>query len=213
MHPSKLIIAFSCLLFACKSKMDQPKFDPDIQQVIATCIIETEGRGDTSRYFYKLSPFIPGYKTPEKIKEENDSIKFTLDTAAVYLLVNDSLGHVYHDDKAYLQTYINGLDPFSGEKVSDSLKQVESFSGVIDIADLEKAIQFPVKNKEQGINDNLRITGRFYFSKPYFNLPRTKAAIHLNFFITRHIGYGEIFLLEKIHQQWKVIKRERTWIS
>ena len=214
MHPSKLIILYSCLLIACKSKKDQPKFDPDIQQIVASCIIETTGKGDTVRYYYKLMPLLmPGYKKPKEVQKENDSIKFILDTAAVYLLVKDSLDHIYNDDKSYLKTYINQYNHSIRTHSSDTLKQDLTISDHIDIRDLEKAIQFPIKTKEQGINDGLRITGRFYFSKPVFNVTRTKVAIHLIFFIRNHIGYGEIFFLEKKNTSWQVMKRERTWVS
>ena len=206
------ILLFCLSIQGCRSKQSGP--DQDIQEVIARCIIETTGKGDTARYFYKLRPFMLGFDKPEEVTRYNDSIKFELDTAAVYLLVNDSLDHVYNDDKAYLKTYIHQYNCGMEKLSSDTLKQdVSLLTENIDISDLEKRIQFPIKTKEQGINDRLRITGRFYFSKPVFNATKTKGAIHLNFFITRHIGYGEIFILEKTGTSWKVIKRERTWIS
>ncbi len=157
---------------------------------------------------------MPDFDKPEKVKKYNDSIKFELDTAAVYLLMNDSLDHVYNDDKVYLKTYIHQYNRDIEKLSSDTLNQDLSLPAeTIDVGDLEKRIQFPIKTKEQGINDRLRITGRFYFSNPVFNATKTKGAIHMNFFITRHIGYGEIFLLEKTGSSWKVMKRERTWIS
>jgi len=78
---------------------------------------------------------------------------------------------------------------------------------------LEKVILIRVKAKEEGINDNLRIIGRCCFSNVFYNKLKTSAAILLDYVTISHFGYGEIFLLEKKNNQWKVIKSQKTWVS
>gem|GEM_PF-6046495 len=59
-------------------------------------------------------PILYGVPHPERIKRYNDSIRFLLDTASVYLIVKDSLGQVSRGDKEelenFLKTYLTDFD-------------------------------------------------------------------------------------------------------
>jgi len=51
-------------------------------------------------------PIVNGETHPEQIKKYDDSIRFLIVTAAVYLIVKDSLGHVFREDINDLSRFI-----------------------------------------------------------------------------------------------------------
>lgn len=201
-------VAFICILLSCHTAPAKKSIDTNIQSIIATCITATIGKGDTARYYYKLMP-----PQMNGTKRYNDSMMRLLDTAAVYLVVQDTLGNISKEDKTELGKYIEQYKDDYDESKHFLIPQKEEGNQSIDLSVLEKEIGLPVKKTEQGINDELRITGSFHFSRIFFNVAKTGCVVYLNFFATRHAGYGEIFQLEKTSTGWKVSKRGRTWVS
>jgi hypothetical protein len=211
----KLFILSSCTFLSCKQKPKKANIDPDLQNIIAACIIKTFGTADSARYYYKLMPIFGNSEFDRSSKRYNDSLTSLLDTAAVYLIVKDSLGHIFPEDRDelanFIQMYRHDFEAADPIVVPDKDSRINQY---IDLKELEKNIHFRVRATEENINDEIRLSGRCYFSNIALNKMKTLAAVVLNYhWIRPHIGYGEIFLLQKKNDEWIVIKRQRTWIS
>lgn len=199
------ILVSACFLFACNS--GKVATDKDIQSIVTTCITSTIGQSDSARYYYKLMPPID---TSQNTKRYNDSIKSLLDTALVYLLVQDSLNNISPEDKTDFHKFIAQYN--HDHDASLAFIHDEKSIQHIDLSVLEKETQIRIKTKEERINDELRLIGSFCFSKIFFNASKTQALVCINFFV-QHVGYGEVLMLQKINGSWIVSKRERTWVS
>ena len=208
------LILISFTFFSCKRKPEAVASDPNVQAVVTVCINETFGKADSARYYYKLMPILNRERHPERIRRYNDSIRFLLDTAAVYLIVKDSLGQVSRGDKEDLENFIKTyLTNFDSSKFLGKPAYLFPSPQILNMYALEKEIHMRVRSKEEGINDNVRIIGKCIFSNVIFNQLKTNAAVLLNYMIDRHVGYGEIFLFRKKNDTWKIVKRQRTWVS
>ncbi len=182
-------------LVACKTSPVREAADPDVQEIISTCIIETIGKADSARYFYKLMPLFGSKEDIAETKKINDSISSLLDTAKVYLIIQDTLNNIALIDKTDFQKY---LQIHNHDHSSDEALYVNtSKNQQIHLPLLEQTIGLQVAPKEQGINDEMRIICRFYFSSVSINKTRTMASVYISCYLTRHIGYGEYFMFVK----------------
>ncbi len=208
------LILTSFIFFSCKRKPEAVTPNPNVQAVVTVCINETFGKTDSARYYKKLMPILNGEPHPERIKKYNDSIRFLLDTAVVYLIVKDSLGQVSRGDKEDLESFLKiHFTDFDSSKFLVKPTYLFPSPQILNLHILEKAIHMQVRSKEEGINDKVRIIGKCIFSNVIFNQRKTNAAVLLNYMIDRHTGYGDIFLLKRENKTWKVVIRQRTWVS
>ncbi len=109
-------------------------------------------------------PIVNGETHPEQINKYDDSIRFLIVTAAVYLIVKDSLGHVFREDINDLSRFIkfHRYDVNANDPLENLLSNI-FFNQYISLHELEKVILIRVKAKEEGIDDNVRIIGRCCF--------------------------------------------------
>ena len=197
----------------CDLRSKQITEDPDITEVIATCITATVGNSDSAKYFHKLMPeFIP-YQTFDS-KRYNDSMKQLLDTALNYILVRDTLGiGCYQEDKDYLKETIELSNKRSNTDTFKTISTLDKEMQVLSLGTIEKKLGIRTVNKIEKINNRNRMIGYFGFSKVSFNPLKNKAAVILSFMGSGKDGFGDLFLLEKNNGKWIVTKRDRTWIS
>lgn len=210
----KLFILLFCIISSCKNAPELPIYNQDIQQVIVRCIISTMRKGDSARYYHKLIPEIDKKDYLRFGKKYNDSLKSLLDTALVYLIVKDTLGKIGWGSREDLDHFVkNNLSDID----SSSLYFRDELSNpppqTLDIKQLEKELYIPIRSQAQGVNEKLRIIGTCIFSNVIFNKKRSRAVVLIDYMSTTHTGYGELFLLNKEGRNWKIIKRERTWVS
>lgn len=191
--------------------------DPEISEVIATCITATVGKSDSAKYFYKLMPPMPELETPRELfndKRFNDSLTQILDTALTYILVRDTLGiGCYQEDKEYLNQTIELLNKSSSADTFKTVSTLNKEMQVLSLRTIEKKLGIRTVNKIEKINNKIRMIGYFGFSKVSFNPLKNKAVVILSFMGSGKDGFGDLFLLEKNHGKWVVTKRDRTWIS
>ena len=213
MRYTYLVVISIFLLSTCLTKSSKPTFDADLQDIIYTCITNAVGHSDSARYFGKLMPPDLGYGYFTQPEKYNDSIKKMVDTAAMYFVVKQQLGHIYNEDIEELAQFINLENGKSNGNNKEDLIPDSSYIGLIDLKTLQEKMGIPVSEKEKGINDRVRMIGSFSFSKPAFHLSKNKCVILFDLYVAPKFGRGEIFLLQKESGKWNVIKSDRTWVS
>lgn len=214
MRRTTLVFLLTRLLFSCTEKGNDRYYDPDVQKIITTCLMKTWGTADSARYYYQLLPEIDGPISKAVTAKYNDSIKKILDTTDVYIVIKDTLGLIGAGDREDIEAFVKKYiaDP---EKTYLSIKPtyLSPLPQQLNLSVLESNAHIPIFQKEK-INPNAVLHGTYLFSNVIFNKQKTIAAVCLNYFMQpRKTGYGEIFLLSKIKDEWVIIKRERTWVS
>ncbi|HEV8079762.1 MAG TPA: hypothetical protein VGP43_03550 [Chitinophagaceae bacterium] len=205
-----VITLFSVLLLGCINKKHIP-LNKDIEDVVTACIINKLGNDSAARYYYKLMP--PAmYKDKPILKKYYDSIESILDTAKIYIVLPDILKPLNQSEKhdvsfAIKETSIKNEFKILLQNLTQGTSEIN-----IDLHYIQKILKYNVRANDSSFENIARI-GFLEFTIPKFNAAKTKAVIYLNFYCGSKCGTGDIFILEKLNNNWIVIKDYGTWIS
>lgn len=224
------LVLFAACNYATKS-MDQQTLDnSDINEIVNLVFDATVGP-DTmwSKHLLIPSMFItPGVhqSKEDKIEYENysksiDSLKMKLDTAKLFVFINENLVE-FPEDRRRIKSMTESLSFKANFSKIDTIfrplviKLIDSsVSQPLDISKLKSRYNYQVDyiSKEDKYPKSLVKIGRVKISNPVFSSNLTMACIYSEIICGGECGGGSIIFLRKVKGQWKIEGSRELWVS
>lgn len=197
-----------CFALACCHRNTRFPRQTDTDEITAACLLTTFGTADSAKYYRKLLYEFPGSRLDphNRIAAYNDSMATILKTSNPYLHINDTLGAVSPDDTTSLGAFMR-LQPVRWDTVSRNKGEK------INLKVVELLLGISTRGGHLPSWANNDLIGHCRFSGIVFSHEKKHSAVCMVYYSSHHMGYAENFLLEKTGYRWRVIKRERTWVS
>ena len=228
------ITLFLGVFVACNNRtksLDQQNLDnSDINEIVNLVFDATVGP-DTMWSKHLLVPpfFLPpdGEESKEnRIEYENysksiDSLKMKLDTAELYVFINDSLVK-FPDERIRIKSMTQSHSFKANFYEIDTtfrpllIKLIDSsVSRHLDIARLKSKYNYIVdyKSNQDKYPATLIRIGKVMISNPVFNNDKTMACIYSEIICGGECGGGSVIFLRKIKGEWKIEGQRELWVS
>ena len=198
-------------LLMCLISCSKPKENNDINNIIATCIKETIGAGDSAKMAYRFfsldfPDFMPKVDRIT-LKNEYDSIRAVLDTAYSYIVLNDTLLAPNKEDQINISY---GIELLKKKKIETGfIKWDKTTQQVINHKNISKQLQLNIEAKYHAKRDEIREIGNFHFSNIVFNKAKDRASVYEQYFCGDRCGFEILMVLEKRNNIWIVANKEK----
>lgn len=218
------------LIVGCNNGTEQQGFDNSEINEIVNVVFDATVGPDTLWSKHLLIPpvFLPpgGHKSKaDKVEFENysksiDSLKTKLDTAKLYVFINDSLVK-FQENRSRIKSMADSKSFKANFEIDTTfrpllIKLVDySESRPLDISNLKSKYNYQVdyiSNKDKYLSSVIKI-GRVKMSNPVFNSDLTMACIYSEIFCGGECGGGTIIFLKKVNGKWKIEGQRQLWVS
>jgi len=228
-----LFIIFG-LFVSCNSKTQntsQQFEDSEDEMEIVNLVFDATVGHDTIWSKQLLIPpvFLPpgGHQTKEdRLEYENysksiDSLKLKLDTAKLYVFINDSL--ISFPENRNRVKSMTEYQPFklNFPETDTAFRQLlvklidSTISKPLDILKLKSIYNYKVdyiSNRNNYSNSIIKI-GKVTISRPAFSKDLKRACIYSEIICGGECGGGSIIFLRKVNGQWKIEGQRELWVS
>lgn len=224
------LILFIFLFCSCSEKQSAVDKDEVEEIEIVNLVFDATVGHDTiwTKHLKVPIPFPlpPGQlSSQDRIEHENylkeiDSIKARLDTALLYVFLNDSL--VKFPERRNITTMLK-VENYKANfpDIDNAFRPLvltltdSTQSRKLEINSVKTKFNYKLdytSNKEKYASDIVTI-GRVTISRVVFNQERSMACVYSEIVCGGECGGGSIIFLKKVTGQWKIVGQRELWVS
>jgi hypothetical protein len=218
------------LFITCNNRTEQKGFDNSEINEILNIVFDATVGPDTLWSKNLLIPpvFLPqsGQKSDAdkvefvKYLRSIDNLKMKLDTAKLYVFINDSLVK-FPENRIRIKSMTESKYFMGNFEIDSTFRPLivklfnYSESRPLDISKLKSKYNYQIdfiSNKDKYPSSIIEI-GSVNMTNPVFNSDLTMACIYSEIFCGGECGGGSIIFLKKVNGQWKIEGQRQLWVS